>query len=84
MNLTQLEWIESGLKCKSYDCFKLYYNSRVLNYEIAIFFLTFFSLTQEPPWRLSRVLGWGRGPRQPPLGGRPHRAGRAPTGGGRT
>jgi hypothetical protein len=31
MNLTQLEWIESGLKHKSYECFKPYCNSRVLN-----------------------------------------------------
>jgi hypothetical protein len=31
MNLTQLEWIESGLKRKSYECFKLYCNSRGLN-----------------------------------------------------
>jgi hypothetical protein len=28
------------LKCKSYHCFKLVYNSGVLNYETAIFFLT--------------------------------------------
>jgi hypothetical protein len=27
----QLEWIESGLKRKSYECFKPYRNSRVLN-----------------------------------------------------
>jgi hypothetical protein len=27
----QLEWIESGLKRKSYECFKPYCNSRVLN-----------------------------------------------------
>ena len=31
MNLTQLEWIESGLKRKSYECFKLYCNSHGLN-----------------------------------------------------
>jgi hypothetical protein len=31
MNLTQLEWIESGLKRKSYECFKPYCNSRGLN-----------------------------------------------------
>jgi hypothetical protein len=34
----QLEWIESGLKRKSYECFKPYCNSRVLIYEIVIFF----------------------------------------------
>jgi hypothetical protein len=38
MNLTQLEWIESGLKRTSYECFKPYCNSRVLIYEIAIIF----------------------------------------------
>jgi hypothetical protein len=27
----QLEWIEPGLKRKSYECFKPYCNSRVLN-----------------------------------------------------
>jgi hypothetical protein len=31
MNLTQLEWIESDLKHKSYEYFKPYCNSRVLN-----------------------------------------------------
>jgi hypothetical protein len=31
MNLTQLEWIESGLKRKSYESFKPYCNSRGLN-----------------------------------------------------
>jgi hypothetical protein len=56
MNLTQLEWIESDLKRKSYEYFKLYCNSRVLIYEtVIVFFLTFFSLTQEP-W------SWEKGP----------------------
>jgi hypothetical protein len=37
----QLEWIESGLKRKSYDCFKLYCNSHVLIYEtVIVFFLS--------------------------------------------
>jgi hypothetical protein len=43
MNLTQLVWFESGLKL---DC-----NSRVLNYETTIFFLTSSSFSRrEPPW----------------------------------
>jgi hypothetical protein len=55
----QLERIESDLKRKSYHCFKLEYNSRTLNYEIDILFLTFFFLTSLS--LLSRsVMGRGR------------------------
>jgi hypothetical protein len=37
-----------GFKRKSYDCFKSYYNSRVLIYEtVIVFFLSPFYLTQE-------------------------------------
>jgi hypothetical protein len=39
-NLTQLEQIESGLKRKRYHYFKLGCNSRVLNYETTIFFIS--------------------------------------------
>jgi hypothetical protein len=68
MNLTQFEWIESGLKCKSYHCFKLVCNSRVLNYEIAIFFLT--SSSSSHPWKREERKGRGlcRGGRVGPAG----------------
>jgi hypothetical protein len=42
MNLTQLEWIESGLKRKSYECFKPYCNSRGLNLRDCHRFLPLF------------------------------------------
>jgi hypothetical protein len=52
-----LEWIESDLKRKSYECFKPYCNSRVLIYEIAIiFFLS--SSSSSYPWK--REEGKGR------------------------
>jgi hypothetical protein len=55
MNLTQLEWIASDLKRKSYECFKPYCNSRGLNLRdchcILPLHLTFFSLW---PWGRSR------------------------------
>jgi hypothetical protein len=68
MNLTQFEWIESGLKCKSYHCVKLVCNSRVLNYEIAIFFLT--SSSSSHPWKREERKGRGlcRGGRVGPAG----------------
>jgi hypothetical protein len=60
MNLTQLEWIESGLKRKSYHCFKLDCNSRVLIYKTAVFFLTSSSFSH--PWkREGRRRGRGGG-----------------------
>jgi hypothetical protein len=45
----QLEWIESGLKRKSYHYFKLYCNSYVLNHKTTIFFLTLSSFSH--PWK---------------------------------
>jgi hypothetical protein len=63
MNLTQLEWIKSSLKRKSYECFKPYCNSRILIYEIVIiFFLSPIPHVQIPwPWGLRR----GGGARPP-------------------
>jgi hypothetical protein len=62
MNLTQLEWIESGLKHKSYHCFKLDCYSRVLNYETVIFFFTSSSSThREPPWPWGKEQGAAQG-----------------------
>jgi hypothetical protein len=52
MNLMQLEWIESCLKCKNYYCFKLNCNSCVLNYKTTIFFLP--SSSSSHPWRERR------------------------------
>jgi hypothetical protein len=57
MNLTQLEWIESGLKHKSYDYFKSYCNSRVLIYETTIVFFLSSSSSSHPWKREGR--GWG-------------------------
>jgi hypothetical protein len=57
MNLRQFEWIESGLKRKSYDCFKPYSNPRVLIYEIAIIFFISSSSFSHPWKREGRGMG---------------------------
>jgi hypothetical protein len=74
MNLTQLEWIESGLKRKSYHCFKLDCNSCVLNYKTAILFLT--SSSSSYPWKRDEEREGG-------YTGGDGRAGRWPHGGAR-
>jgi hypothetical protein len=73
----QLEWIESGLKRKSYDCFKPYCNLRTKFTELSSFSSSFHLLHVGNPWPWGLRRGGGRA--RPLLGGR----GRATRAGGR-
>jgi hypothetical protein len=74
MNLTQLEWIESGLKRKSYECFKPYCNSHVLIYRTVIFFFL-SSSSSSHPWKREEGKGAAQGRMRP---GRPGAGAAAP------
>jgi hypothetical protein len=79
MNLTQLEWIESGLKCKSYECFKPYCNSRGLNLQNChrLLLLIFLLPSMEERGGEGEGAAQGEGGARPPPRGRPRRTGHA-------
>jgi hypothetical protein len=84
MNLTQLEWIESGLKRKSYECFKPYCNSHELNLQNChrLFPLIFFLPSIEERGGEGSCAGGGRSSTSAKGPTTPHRA-RVPVGRGR-
>jgi hypothetical protein len=79
MNLMQLEWIESGLKCKSYECFKSYCNSRGLNLQncYRLLPLIFILSSMEERGGEGEGAAQGEGGARPPPRGRPRRTGHA-------